>query len=214
MELREISAAVFDLDGTVLDSSWIWDGLGERYLISRGITPAPGLTENIRVMSVERGCEFLRDSYPLGLTSGEIQQGILGMIADFYRRECLLKPGAAELLELLARRGVGISAATAGEKELALAALERLGVLRYFSGIFTCAEYGGKEKPDIFVAASSAPAERTAVFEDSLHAVITAKRAGFITAAVCDSSEPEQALLRETAAYYRRDLSGYIADFR
>ena len=52
------------------------------------------------------------------------------------------------------------------------------------------------------------------MFEDSLHAVMTAKRAGFVTAAVCDSSEPEQALLRETAAYYRRDLSGYIADFR
>lgn len=214
MEFHDISAAVFDLDGTVLDSSRIWDGLGERYLINRGIAPAPGLTETLRVMSVEKGCEFLRDSYPLGLTSGEIRQGILGMIADFYRRECLLKPGAAELLELLARRGVGISAATAGEKELAAAALERLGVLRYFSGIFTCAEYGGKEKPEIFLAASSAPAERTAVFEDSLHAVITAKRAGFVTAAVCDSSEPEQGLLRETAAYYRPDLSGYIADFR
>ena len=214
MELRNISAAVFDLDGTVLDSSVVWDGLGERYLRSRGISPAPGLTETLRVMSVGRGCEFLRDNYPLGQTSGEIRQGILDMISGFYRRECLLKPGAAELLEILAERGIGISAATAGEKGLAAAALERLGVLRYFSGIYTCAEYGGKEKPDIYFAASFAPAERTAVFEDSLHAVVTAKRAGFITAAVCDSSEPEQELLRETAAYYRPDLSGYIGIFQ
>lgn len=214
MELRDISAAVFDLDGTVLDSSRIWDGLGERYLESRGIAPAPGLTETLRVMSVEKGCEFLRDNYPLGQTAGEIQQGILGMISEFYRRECPLKPGAAELFELLERRGTPISAATAGEKDLAAAALERLGVLRYFTGIFTCAEYGGKESPDIFFAASPAPAERTAVFEDSLHAVITAKNAGFVTAAVCDSSEPEQEILRETADYYRRDLSGYLGFFR
>lgn len=214
--LNNISAAIFDLDGTVLDSSEVWDGLAERFLISRGISPEQGLSALLGSMTMQQGCQYLKGAYALPEAPEQIQQELLSIIERFYRSECRLKPGAAQLLAQMHDSDIHVMAATAGDKALSLAALERLGVLDCFNGILTCDEYGGKDRPDIFLAAAermgSAP-ERTAVFEDSLHAVISAKSAGFITAAVRDRAEPRQGLLRAEADYYKDDLSGYIGFF-
>ena len=105
---------------------------------------------------------------------------------------------------------MGISAATAGDERLARAALERLGVLGYFSALLTCEGYGGKDKPDIFLNAAAAAGgipENTAVFEDSLHALLTAKQAGFLAVGVYDPGEPQQEKLKASADYYFRNLS-------
>ncbi|MBP0985198.1 MAG: HAD family phosphatase [Oscillospiraceae bacterium] len=215
--LTNIKAAVFDLDGTILDSSGIWDGLGERFLASRNITPEPGLSARLNCMALPESCEYLKSEYHLPETPEQIQTEICGIIAYFYRNECGLNPGAAELLTELSRRGIALSIATAGDKELSRAALERLGLLDMFSGVATCNECGGKNHPEIFLKAAELAGgtpQNTAVFEDSLHAVITAKNAGFLTAAVMDMSEPQQAALRNTADYYREDLSGYLELFR
>ena len=155
-DIRSIKAAVFDLDGTLLDSTAAWEGLGERYLAGRGITPEPGLDEKLRCMALPDGSAYLKSAYSLPEPPDEILRDILRGIEEFYLAECPLKPGAQELLGLLSRRGVGISAATAGDERLARAALERLGVLGYFSALLTCEGYGGKDKPDIFLNAAAA----------------------------------------------------------
>lgn len=59
-----IRAAVFDLDGVVLDSMSIWRDLGARYLLHRGLTPEPGLGELLFSMSMEQGADYLRTHYP------------------------------------------------------------------------------------------------------------------------------------------------------
>lgn len=215
-DIRSIKAAVFDLDGTLLDSTAAWEGLGERYLTGRGITPEPGLDEKLRCMSLPESSGYLKSQYSLPETPSEILREILTGIERFYISECPLKPGAPELLELLKQRGIGISAATAGDERLAVAALERLGVLGYFSGVLTCEKYGGKDKPDIFIKAAEIAGgmpENTAVFEDSLHAVLTAKQAGFLTAAVYDPGEPQQENLKSTADFYRSSLTEYSGLF-
>lgn len=216
-ELNSIKSAVFDLDGTILDSSMIWDGLGERFLSGRNITPETGLSERLNLMTLPESCKYLRTEYHLPESPQQIRSELCGIIADFYRNECGLKPGAAELLTELSRRGVTLSIATAGDRELSRAALERLGLLELFSGIASCNEYGGKNHPEIFLKAASLAGgtpDNTAVFEDSLHAVITAKKAGFLTAAVMDMSEPQQVALRNTADYYCENLSCYLELFR
>ena len=125
-DIRSIKAAVFDLDGTLLDSTAAWEGLGERYLAGRGITPEPGLDEKLRCMALPDGSAYLKSAYSLPEPPDEILRDILRGIEEFYLAECPLKPGAQELLGRLSRRGVGISAATAGDERLARAALERL----------------------------------------------------------------------------------------
>lgn len=215
-ELKDITAAVFDLDGTLFDSTAAWEGVGERYLLSLGITPPPGLDEKLRCLSLPDGSRLLKNEFALEYPPEEIQAAIVRSMQEFYLHECPLKPGAAELLELLSSRGVGLAIATACDRALAGAALERLGVLKYFRGIFTCDGSGGKDRPEIFLKAAAAAGgapETTAVFEDSLHAVQTAHAAGFLTATVADRSEPQQEALRQTADCYCGELSEYIRLF-
>lgn len=216
-DLSSISTAIFDLDGTILDSSPIWDGLAERFLCSRDIKPQPGLSRLLSSMTLAEGSSFLRENYPLTEAPEQIQAQLIRIISDYYRNECPMKPGASQLLEAIYSRGIAAVIATAGDKALSEAALRRLGLLGYFTGILTCDEYGSKSQPGIFLAAAElagAAPERTAVFEDSLSAAVTAKNAGVLVAAVRDSSEPQQTLLQSTADYYRTDLSGYIEFFR
>lgn len=204
-------AAVFDLDGVLLDSMGIWNDLGARYLRSLGVTPKEGLNEILFSMSMEQGAEYLHTHYALPQSAAEVGAGIAGMLRDFYFYEVPAKDGAAALLAALTARGVKLAAATSSPREHVTRALDRLGLLGYFTRLFTTAEVGvSKHEPKIYLLAAealdAAPAE-TLVFEDSLYALKTAKAAGFYTIGVYDADgESDQAGLRNTADLYVRDL--------
>ncbi len=207
-----IKAAIFDADGTLLMSSEMWDRLGERFLLSKGIEPKPELNGRIRTLSLEQGAELLRREYLTDTPISEVIAGIKAMIDSFYRYEVLPADGAGELLSLLSSRGISMCVATAGSAELTAAALERAGLSKFFARVLACSDYAPKSAPDIFLACCNAlrsDPNETIVFEDQLHAVITAKKAGFVTAAVRDMSEPEQAALKKAADYYEMSLSDY-----
>ncbi len=208
-----IRSAIFDADGTLLMTSQMWDKLGERFLLSKGIDPKPGLNEHIRTLSLEQGAAFLQREYLANTPETDIIAGINAMIDGFYRYEASPADGARELLTALSSGGISMCVATAGNAELTGAALERSGLSGFFTEILACSDHAPKSSPEIYLAAAeklhSKPCE-TIVFEDSLHAVITAKKAGFVTAAVCDISEPEQEALKKTADYYRNNLFGYM----
>lgn len=207
-----IHFAIFDIDGTLLDTSPMWAGLGERFLRSRGITPRGGLSDRLLRLSLEEGAELLRREYLQNETAADILNSLKCIIGDFYRYEAAAKRGAPELLQALSERGIPMSLATAGDEELSRAALERLGLMRYFKGLASCGEYGGKHSPAVYIAAArmaGGTAAETLVFEDSLHAAQTAKRAGFKVAAVRDIGEPRQEELRAVADHYADDLTEY-----
>lgn len=208
-----IKSAIFDADGTLLMTSQMWDELPGRFLLSRGIEPRPGLNERIRALSLEQGAAFLRREYLENTPETEIIAGIEVMIDSFYRYEAAPAESARELLTAISSGGIPMCVATAGSAELTVAALERSGLSGFFKAVLACSDYAPKSSPEIYLAAAeklrSEPCE-TIVFEDSLYAVITAKKAGFVTAAVCDISEPEQKALEKTADYYQKSLSGYM----
>ena len=195
-------AAVFDLDGVLLDSMGIWNDLGARYLRSLGVTPEEGLNEILFSMSMEQGAEYLHTHYALPQSAAEVGAGIADMLRDFYFYEVPAKDGAAALLAALTARGVKLAAATSSPRE---------GLLGYFTRLFTTAEVGvSKHEPTIYLLAAealhAAPAE-TLVFEDSLYALKTAKAAGFYTIGVYDADgETDQAGLQKAADLYVRDL--------
>ena len=91
-------AAVFDLDGVLLDSMGIWNDLGARYLRSLGVTPEEGLNEILFSMSMEQGAEYLHTHYALPQSAAEVGAGIADMLRDFYFYEVPAKDGAAALL--------------------------------------------------------------------------------------------------------------------
>ncbi len=209
-----IRGAIFDLDGTLLDSMGIWDTLASAYLRTIGITPRPNVDYAVRALSMEEAAQYLIREYGVSRTVPEVVREVSALIAAFYRERVLLKPRAAALLAAFARSGVKICAATSGNRELASAALARCGVLSYFQRIWTCSEIGyGKDSPAIYEAACAClgtPVHETAVFEDALYALRTAKAAGFFTVAVADpSAADDREALKNAADIYLEALTDW-----
>lgn len=208
-----IQGAVFDLDGTLLDSMGIWDTLAEDYLRSLGMEPQEDLKAIFQTFTLEQSARYCREHCGVALSDEEILDGLWAMVAESYVKTVPLKPGAAAFLKKLREQGVKMCVATVTERSLAEAALERTGVRGYFSEIFTTASVGhGKEEPHIYRAAQqhlgTAKAE-TVVLEDAFYALKTAKADGFVTAAVFDAYEGNPAGLKAAADYYMESYSDW-----
>ena len=174
-----LKGAIWDLDGTLLDSMSAWDHVGENYLRSQGIEPEPDLNEIIATMSLQQAADYFIDYYGVKQTPDDLIKGAVAIVDDFYRYEAQLKPHAAKFLTQLHQAGVKMCIATAAERSLVETVLTRCGVLHCFSEIFTCTSVGaGKDEPAIYREAMKflgTDRSNTIVFEDSLHALTTAK---------------------------------------
>lgn len=206
-----IRGAIFDLDGTLIDSMFIWDTVGEEYLRSLGIEPKDNLAEEFRSMSLYQAAVYTQREYGVRLPVEEIMDGVNRLAERYYLYEVPAKPHVREFLEELKAAGVRMCVATATDRYLAEAALRRCGIMDFFTEIFTCTEVGsGKDEPFIYreaIKRLGTDRDDTVVFEDSLHALMTAKNDGFITAAIYDAHEPRQKQLKDNADYYMRDFS-------
>lgn len=206
-----IQGAIFDVDGTLLDSMGIWDTIGEDYLRSLGYEPREKLNERFRTMSIREAAEYYISEYGVPLTVEEICRQVNGWIERFYREEAQLKPGAAAFVKRLHEAGVKLAIATATDDFLVEAALRRCGVLEYFSCLTTCTHVNrGKDRPDVYRAAMEAigtSRENTVIFEDSLKALHTAREDGFLTVGVCDRFERDQAGVQALAHVYLKSYT-------
>lgn len=206
-----IKGAIFDLDGTLFDSMFIWDTIGEVYIRSIGYEPKENLNETFKTFSLYQAACYFKSEYGVILSVDEIMDGVNQMVERYYMEEVQLKPGVAGFLQQLSDSGVKMCIATATDKYLAEAALNRCGISEYFSEIFTCTSVGyGKDEPVIYRAALKhleTDKSGTVVFEDAIYAIKTAKKDGFITAAVFDSHEKSQDQIRALCDYYITDYS-------
>ena len=208
-----IKGAIFDFDGTLVDSMFIWDTFGEDYLRSLGKEPKENLTETFQTFTLEQSANYYREHYGITLSVREIVDGINARVAEIYKTKVTLKDGVKIFLEKLHADGVKMCVATVTDKSLVKDVLQKLGILSYFEEIFTCEEIGyNKETPHIYRAALTylgTKKEETIVFEDVFHALMTAKNDGFPVAAVYDSHERKQALMRANADYYITDYAKF-----
>ena len=207
MRLR---GAIFDMDGTLLDSMQVWENAGEDYLRTLGCVPEEGVGELMKSMSLQQAALYCRERYALPLSVEEIMAGVNGRVERFYRQEARLKPGALDFLRTLSQRGVRMCLATATDLHLVEAALDRCGVRTYFSALFTCTQAGsGKDEPHIYRAAlrhlGTGRAD-TLVFEDALYAARTAKGDGFVTVGVADAYEKNEGELERLSDFFLRDF--------
>ena len=209
-----IKGAIFDLDGTLLDSMFIWDTIGEDYLRSLGKEPHEDLKETFMTLTLEEAAEYYREHYGVPLSVKEIVDGVNAMVEQTYRTKVTLKPGISEYLAWLKENGVRMCVATVTDRYLVEETLERLGVRHYFSEIYTCAEVGfGKDKPVIYQKALEhlgTEKSDTYVFEDLPFALNTAKTDGFPTVGVYDRHEVHQDELKGLADYYIFDFTDPI----
>lgn len=201
-----MTGAIFDFDGTLFDSMSIWDTAGADYLRSLGRKPAAGLSKTLSAMSLHQAARYLGREYDLHLSEEAIVEGIDRTVEDFYLHTARPKANVPAFLERLRLRGVKLCIATATDRHLIQGALDHWGLGDAFCGILTCTDVGhGKDEPHIYEAALAllgTQKKQTVVFEDALHAIRTAKQAGFPVAAVFDAHEPDPQGVRSLADWY------------
>ena len=203
----KIKAAIFDADGTLLDSMGQWNLVPYKYVKSLGVAADENIAEKLFTMTISEAAEFIIDEYELSVTVEEAVEGMDAIIREFYKNDVKLKDGAGELLEFFKSRGIPMVIGTSTDRDCIEVGLERTGISAYFDRIYTSTEVGkSKEKPDLFIQAmefmDSSPDE-TIVFEDGLYSLRTAVALGMKTVGIFDEvSLSNQKELKELADLY------------
>ncbi len=207
-----IKGSIFDVDGTLLDSMFIWEKAVIDYLKQLNINADSSLAKDMEEMSLDEGSDYIKKLYHLNISAETIKSGVLGIVEDFYYNRALLKPGIAEFLKKMAKLKIPMIVATSSNKKHISAAFDRLDIRKLFLDIVTCEEIGsGKTKPDIYLRCAEilkAKPNEIIVFEDMLYAAETAVKAGFITVGVYDkTSEHNTEKMKKNCNLYVHDLS-------
>lgn len=193
--------AIFDMDGTLIDSMTYWENLGREYLSMQGVPEnLDAVMEEIKPLTMTESAELFRTRFSLSGTKESIAASMNWMIEEHYRKDIPLKNGVKDYLAKLHASGVKMCVASATDKALMETCLERLGIKGYFEFILSCEEVGaGKRKPDVYFEAvrrmenqEKISPESVAVFEDADYAIHTALEAGFYTIAVYDDSNKDK----------------------
>lgn len=206
----KIKGAIFDMDGTILDSLMFWDHLwrniGKNYMADVNFKPNDEVNKKLRTMIFSDAMAFLRSYYDLPVDTDEFVNFTSNDIINFYRDIAKPKIGAKALLEYLREQNITLCLASATNMPEIRHALECHDLLKYFDLVLSCADIGvGKEKPDIYLKALNMMGltqNDTCVFEDSFVALETAKGAGFKTVGIFDKYNFEQERLRNASDIY------------
>ena len=211
-----LQSAIFDMDGTLLDSMPTWRELGPSFLKERGILVTPEQLHILRTMTDHEVIPYLQETCGLEMTTEQIMDEIIRRMEDFYTHRVRPKPGLEKFLSILKMEGVWMYVATATHRRLAEKALKTAGIDHYFRGIVTSADAGThkSESADIYEMAMrrlQSNKRDTVVFEDALHAIRTAKAAGFRVAGVYEATaEQDQPEIQRLCDYYIRSYEELV----
>lgn len=207
--MQDIQAAIFDMDGTLVDSLMLWDVLTEAYEKAYPDKIGTVISEEdnrlMRVLPLTESMRLLHEHYGLGENAEELLKLTQAVFLDFYSHRVQLKDGVREFLKVLRSRGVKMCIASATPLPLVEAALEHCGIRGCFEYLLSCSEIRkGKDVPDIYLLAKEKMGNlpHTWVFEDAFVAVSTAVGAGFPTVAIYDQYNPYQDKIEAMADYY------------
>lgn len=202
--------AIFDMDGTLIDSltffSYFWRQIGVKYKNDPLFRPTEEIDKGFRTMVFKQALVKLKEYYRFAGETEELFRFADDCLKNFYKDEATVKPGAFALLEHLKSKGIKLYLASATAKAEVCFALACHGLLGYFEEVFSCADLGrGKEHPDVYraaVAAMGLSPKEVCVFEDSFVALETAKKEGFLTVGIYDANNFDQERLKAAADIY------------
>lgn len=205
--LQSIKGAIFDLDGTLLNSMSVWEYVDEEFLKRHSLPAVDDYLEKLGPMGFHRAAIYTKDFYQMTESVEEILNEWMVLAKDAYDHTVQLKEGAFDFLRSLHEKGVKIAAATSNHLELFEGTLRRCGIYPFFDAFAVTSEVNrNKDFPDVYFLAAErigvAPSE-AAVFEDILAGIRGAKAGGFRTVAVAEPlSVKDEPILRQEADLY------------
>lgn len=210
--MPDFQTAIFDLDGTLIDSLWVWNKIDADFLARRGIAVPVDYAREICSKSFRESAEYTAARFGLNESTEEIMAEWSRMAEEEYGRNVPLKPHAREYLLFLEQKGIPLGIATSLPERLYEPVLEHNGIFRLFDAIASVDEVGkGKDSPDVYLLAAKklgAAPSACAVFEDLLAGVRAAASAGMHPYGVYDAdSAKDEAEIRALAERYVFDFS-------
>lgn len=211
----KIKAAIFDMDGTLINSLFFWDSawnrMGEKYLGIPDFRPSDDFIKESQHMLLAEGTAHLNKHYHICEDDKELLDFTNEKLKEFYINEAFLKEGAIELLEHLKACGVKLCLASATEMNYVRIALEAHGLDKYFPIVLSCADLkASKDKPDIYLKALELLGEDaadTCIFEDSYVALKTARGIGAHTVGVYDKHSYSEKLKENSDLFLSQEMS-------
>lgn len=211
--LDNMKAVIFDLDGTLVDSMWMWKAIDIEYLTKKGaVIPEDieSFQDELEGMGFTETAVFFKERFQIEDSLEEIKNTWILMSEDKYRKEVPLKPGAKEFLKILKKKGILVGISSSNSRQLILDALKAHGIESYFSCITTCCDVpAGKPAPDVYLKTAEGlgvKPEECLVFEDVPMGILAGKRAGMKVCAIDDAfSKKQENEKRELADWYIQD---------
>lgn len=207
--------AIFDLDGTVLDSMHVWRQVDVDFLGKRGIEVPLDYEQEISAFGFAQAADYTIQRFGFSDTREAVIAEWYGMAKEAYALAVPLKPGAKKFLSFLHEKGIKIAAATASDPSLFIPALKRNGIYDFFDTAVTVNDVlRGKGFPDIYEEAArriQVEPENCVVFEDILKGIQGAKLGGFTAIGMYDAhSEHEKEEIQKAADKYIYDFQELI----
>ncbi|MBO1686973.1 MULTISPECIES: HAD family hydrolase [Clostridium] len=188
--LENIKGAIFDLDGTLVDSMWVWSKIDIDYLESKGHALPENLNSEICHLSFTQTANYFKERFSLSDSIDTILKDWNNMAYNHYSENVKLKDGVNEFLDKLKQNNIKIALATSNSVPLLEACLKNNGIYDYFDSITTTDEVSnGKNCPDVYLLAAkklNVNPKNCIVFEDILPAIKGAKAADMTVIAVSD----------------------------
>lgn len=210
--LKTKKAVLFDLDGTLVDSMWMWKEIDIEYLKRFGYDCPESLQKEIEGMSFSETAVYFKETFSIPDSIEEIKQTWIEMSIEKYRNEVPLKSGARAFLEYLKKKNIKAGIATSNGREMVDAVLLSLDITSCFQVITTACEVAhGKPAPDIYEKVAETlgvKPEECIVFEDVPAGILAGKAAGMLVCAVEDDfSAGMRAQKQELADYFIEDYN-------
>lgn len=205
--IRNYDAIIFDMDGTLIDSMWMWKQIDIDFLAEHNLEFEESLSKEIEGMSYTETAKFFINKFKFDYTLDEIKKIWYDMAKDYLENKVKLKDGIPQLLELIKKENIPMAIGTSASKEFADIALTSNEIMPFFETIVTsCEVEKGKPFPYVFLEVArrlGVEPSKCLVFEDTEAGVDAALNAGMDVVAVHDaSSEEYKEVIMEKATKY------------